>query len=95
MVISILESHLRFNMEVNKLNAAYYSAFTPYEIDILLNLKNLPVIKLQSVDCNYIFSVEGKTAILYLYIDGIVKENNNSEELNMLGKFLAEFHNQC
>ena len=37
MSISILESHLRFNMEVNKLNAAYYSAFTPYEIDLLLN----------------------------------------------------------
>jgi len=36
-VITILESHLRFNIEVNKLNASFGKAFTPYEIDILLN----------------------------------------------------------
>lgn len=36
-MITIQESHLRFNIEVNKLNASFGKAFTPYEIDILLN----------------------------------------------------------
>lgn len=36
-MITILESHYRFNIEVNKLNSSFGKAFTPYEIDILLN----------------------------------------------------------
>lgn len=36
-MITILESHLRFNIEVNKLNSSVGKAFTTYEIDILLN----------------------------------------------------------
>ncbi len=40
-----------------------------YEIDVLLTLKNLPVIQLQSVDGDYIFSVDGKTVILYSYVE--------------------------
>lgn len=36
-MITITESHLRFNLEVNKLNASFGKAFTPYEIDMLLN----------------------------------------------------------
>ncbi len=36
-MITIKESHLRFNIELNKLNASYGKAFTTYEIDILLN----------------------------------------------------------
>ena len=66
-----------------------------YEIDILQCLKDLPVIKLQSIDGKYIFSVKGKVAILYSFIDGIIRENNTPEELNTVGKFLAKFHNQC
>lgn len=36
-MITIVESHLRFNIEVNKLNSSFGKAFTSYEIDILLN----------------------------------------------------------
>lgn len=36
-MITITESHYRFNIEVNKLNSSFGKAFTPYEIDILLN----------------------------------------------------------
>jgi len=36
-VITILESHYRFNIEVNKINSSFGKAFNPYEIDILLN----------------------------------------------------------
>lgn len=36
-MITILESHYRFKLEVNKLNANFYQAFNPYEVDILLN----------------------------------------------------------
>ncbi len=66
-----------------------------YEVDILECLRNFPVIKLQRVGGEYIFSVEGKAAILYLYIDGDFKENNTLKELNIGGEFLGEFHNEC
>lgn len=66
-----------------------------YEIDILRCLTDLPVINLQSVNGEYIFSVSGKTAILYSYIDGEIKHNNTDEELRIAGAFLADFHNSC
>lgn len=66
-----------------------------YEIDILRSLKNLPVIQLHSVDDDYIFSVDGKTAILYEYIDGTINLDNTIQELYLAGKFLGDFHIQA
>ncbi len=63
-----------------------------YEIDILWSLKNLPVIELESIDGEYIFSVEDKVAILYKYIDGCIQENNTPQELKIVGNFLGSFH---
>jgi len=40
-MITIVESHLRFNIEVNKLNSSFGKAFTSYEIDIILNQAQL------------------------------------------------------
>lgn len=66
-----------------------------YEVSLLSYLKKIPVIRLQSVDGNYIFSIEGNTAILYSYIDGNLVEDNSLEELKIVGQFLGEFHSLC
>ena len=66
-----------------------------YEIDIVQSLQTLPTIRLQKIHNQYIFSLEGKTAILYSYIDWEIAEDNTLEELVEVGGFLADFHNLC
>lgn len=61
-------------------------------IALLNEMNNLPVPQLFSYNDEYIFDIDGKPAIVYHYIEGETLQEFNSEQLNAVGRFLAELH---